>query len=389
MENDPSIEQEGRRTHQRLDKIAELLERSGIELDSIQRDTRVNVYQGYMNNADGEFETTDLYSASYIPKANLDDFISQADPVEIHPLEVETRGDDGYERNLILPDMQVAFRNIDGEMQPTHSPEAINVALQIIQDYQPDRVILNGDNLDFPTLGRFQQEPTFHGTFRHTVNYMHQVLAQIRANAPHARIVYIAGNHEQRMEKYISAKAPELGEIYQAGSEKKLHSIPFILNLDAIGNIEYIPGYPAGKYWLSDDIRAIHGQRVGAGSGASVTKVIKDDNNSATFGHVHRIEMAFRTLTEHKAKEDIGRVIVAASFGCLARITGEVPSYHSGTDDEGTPVREIENWQNGIGQIEIEKSTGRLALINAIFMDTFHPEEPYKTRFGNAVYVPN
>jgi hypothetical protein len=82
-------------------------------------------------------------------------------------------------------------------------------------------------------------------------------------------------------------------------------------------------------------------------------------------------------------------MVVAASFGCLARITGEVPSYHSGSDDEGHPVREIENWQNGIGQMEIERSTGRLAVCNAIFMDTFHPEEPYRTRFNGKVYTPN
>ena len=69
--------------------------------------------------------------------------------------------------------------------------------------------------------------------------------------------------------------------------------------------------------------------------------------------------------------------------GCLARIDGAVPSYHSGVDEDGRPERYIEDWQQGLGVVHISK-LGRFA-IDPILIDTFNN---YETRYNSKLYVP-
>jgi hypothetical protein len=242
---------------------------------------------------------------------------------------------------------------------------------------------MNGDNLDFTSISKHLPEHAFQGTLQLAINRVHKLLAEIRANAPNSKIIYIAGNHEQRLEKYVASKSPELFELRQAGQEKRVLTVPFLLNLDAIGNVEYVPGYPAGAYWLSNDLRAIHGHKVRSG-GSTAVAVLNGEEVSTIFGHVHRAEHMYRTAQTRYA----GHIAMGATYGCLADITGPVPSYGSGIDDEGHPVRHIENWINGLGRIILERATGRLMQSEQIIMDTFHPKHPYQTYFNGKVYQP-
>ena len=218
-----------------VDKLAELFERSGIDPNDILKVNRVNLYQGYMKNEDNEFETVDLMSVQYVPKSTElteDMFISQAKPTIIRPTKSTAKKSTSEKLAIILPDIQAGFRRYeDGTLDPIHDTKALDVALQLIKDCKPDQVVLNGDNLDFPQLGRFSQENTFAQTLNPTLDYVHQFLAQIRANAPDTKIIYLAGNHELRLSKYIMQYAERLYGVRQAGTTEKVLTIPFLLNL--------------------------------------------------------------------------------------------------------------------------------------------------------------
>ena len=345
-------------------------------------------YQMMYKDKEGEAHIVDLEANRYLHERTLElaDFISQAPNVDIHPAVIQAI-DTPHDRVIILPDMQVGYRKYDdGSTEPTHSEEAIEVALQIIADTQPHQVILNVDNIDFPTISKHWPENAFAGTMQLGINRVHEILAQIRASAPNAKIVYLAGNHEQRLEKYIARKAPELYDLQQANnpSHRRVLTVPFLLNLDQL-QVEYYPGYPAAGYWLNDEIQVIHGDIVRQGGAATAAAMLKRHESSVIYGHVHRAETGYRSSMTRYG----GHVAVAASFGCLANIEGKVPSYGSSVDDEGHPVRHVEDWQNAVGYLEIERKSGRLAMLHTIMIDTFNQLQPYQAYFRGKTYVPN
>lgn len=367
MEQEPQPTSEVQQNHDRLDKIAELLERSGISLDDVERVNRVNVYQGYMKNAEGEFETTDLYSVQYVPKGEEEErsYISQADPTVIKPTRV--RASKNKEKSaIILPDMQA----------PYEDPQALDVAYQIIRDTQPDEVIMNGDNLDLDLFSRFVGEGGIE-SLNDSINRVHKIMATIRANAPNARITWLEGNHELRLRKMLMQNARDLLGVRQAGTNSNVLSIPFLLNLADL-EIDYVSGYPANQYWVHPSLRVIHGHIVRS-SGNTAAAVAKSSDVSTIFGHVHRREHYSRVVNSY----NMGKIITAASFGCLAKVSGEVPSYHNGTTEDGQPVQYFESWQHGIGLVSWQGESHDIQQVN---IDTFNN---YRTRFGGKIYLPN
>jgi len=378
------MEKQPEKSTPETDKLADLFARSGIDPNDILKINRVNVYQGYMKNADGEFETTDLLSVQYTPRSTElteDMFIHQAKPTIIRPTKSTAKKSSAEKLAIILPDIQAGFRQYeDGTLDPIHDTKALDIALQLIKDCKPDQVVLNGDNLDFPQLGRFAQENTFGTTLNATLDYVHQFLAQIRANAPDTKIVYLAGNHELRLSKYIMQYAEKLYGVRQAGTTDRVLTIPFLLNLADI-DCEYRSGYPAAQYWINERLKAIHGHTVRP-AGKTAAALVNADETSTLFGHIHRHEYAARTAKNFSG----ARLVIAQSFGCLARIDGAVPSYGSGVDEmTDQPVQNWENWQQGVGAVYYQEGDSSFDTQQI----TIQTHNGYQTRFNGKIYVPN
>lgn len=68
---------------------------------------------------------------------------------------------------------------------------------------------------------------------------------------------------------------------------------------------------------------------------------------STIFGHIHRQEIQSKTTFDRNG--DIKNM--AISPGCLCRIDGTVPSVKGGQGDDGRPVTQYENWQQGISVV--------------------------------------
>lgn len=365
---------------EQISQIAELLRRSGVEPAGISHINKVNIWQGFIKNDEGEIETTDLYSVQYTPSGDMgeDQFIRQATPVRITPTRSQPRKNRD-KTAVILPDIQAGFRKFENEALPFHDVQALDVALQIIKDTKPDQVILNGDNLDLPQFGSYEQESSYAQTLNMTLDYVHQLLGQIRSNSPDSQIVYLAGNHEQRLTKYINRYAKELWGIRQAGTASSILTVPFLLNLAAL-DVRYESGYPANKYYINDRLKVIHGNVVRA-AGQTAAAIVRKEEDSTIFGHTHHHEYGARTSqTRYGA-----RLIIAQSFGCLARIDGHVPSYHNGVDDDGRPVTNFENWQQGLGIVEYRDGD---APFNT-HQITIQTHDGYETRFNGKIYTPN
>jgi len=259
---------------------------------------------------------------------------------------------------IALPDPQIGSRRLyDDTWDPFHDEAAMNVALQIVSYLEEtdrlDWVINLGDFLDLPSQGRFDQEASFAGTTQHAIDRGHLFLQQQRAAAgPNAHIVLIEGNHDRRMEKFILSNSAAAWGLKRANmDELPVMSLPNLLRLDEIG-VEYIDAYPAGAFWLTPTMRAIHGNKARSNGSTAAAYTNAEPHISTIFGHAHRLEIQSRTVFDRNGPIHS----IAVSPGCLCRVDGAVPSVNGSTHVDGRPAKHYENWQQGVAVITINEN---------------------------------
>jgi predicted phosphodiesterase len=280
--------------------------------------------------------------------------IQNAKPTIVTSSIVKPTKQSAWKTAVILPDPQIGFRRYEnGHLDPFHDLKAMNVALQIIAYEQTQngvhQVVNLGDFLDLPSQGRFAQEASFAQTTQLAIDAGHLFLAQQRATAPDAEIVLIEGNHDRRLQNFVEANALAAFGLKRAQkpTEWPVMSLPFLLRLDEL-NVTYIDSYPAGKHWIADNLRAIHGNKVRSNGSTAAAYTNDMGHISTVFGHTHRLEIQSRTTWDR-----VGKIrSMAISPGCLCRVDGAVPSVNGSIDPHGVPKETWENWQQGVAVIK-------------------------------------
>lgn len=254
---------------------------------------------------------------------------------------------------LSIPDAQIPF----------HDERALKLAHVAIRETYPDNIVNMGDMIDFPSLSRFEQRPEWTNQVQDSLDRTHQMLAQQRADAPDSRIYYLFGNHEQRLQKHMVHNNAELLGIKRANAEKELGvmTLEFLLRAKEL-EVEMIQGYPNGELWLEDDLVFKHGTIAKANQSTSLEYLKQNPYVNTVHGHSHRAEIQYRTTPTRDGYKQRW----AMSAGTVAKINGEVPSYHSTIDEHGEVVERAENWQQGVGIIEHNErlSNPSLAMIH-------------------------
>jgi predicted phosphodiesterase len=262
---------------------------------------------------------------------------------------------DGYETCVVLPDMQIGyFRARSGELEPTHDEEAIDIAFSIVKNLNPDLVVLVGDNLDFPEFGKYRLSSAYALTTQASIDRATVLCAQLRTVAPNARIVWLAGNHEERLVNFVLDNAKAAFGIKRGNTPDSwpVLSIPYLCRFDDYG-VDYVPGYPAGQFWINQRLRVIHGTKVRS-NGSTAHAYLNTEKSSVLYGHIHRREWAERSRDDF----DGPKTIMAASPGTLARCDGTVPSTKGSIDLDGRPMTIVEDWQQGIGVVTYQPGEG-------------------------------
>lgn len=347
-----------------LGRIADLLERNGIDIDEVGAVKRVSLYQAVTKDSEtGEPTVHDLTAVQIMPKwADGPEWpvIEQGKPYKLPPTKsTVNKKSTEWSTAVVLPDMQIGyFRLADDSLEPTHDEIALDVALSITRDAQPDVIVLVGDNLDFPEFGKYLTTAPFQRTTQAAIDRATLLAAQLRAAAPDAKIVWIAGNHEERLPRFIATNAAAAFGLRRGNSPESwpCMSVPYLCRFDEYG-IDYLAGYPASMYWINERLRVIHGDKVNS-NGVTASKFLAREKVSVIYGHIHRREWAEMTREDH----DGPRTILAASAGCLARIDGAVPSVKGGHDLDGRPIVRHEDWQQGIAIVDFKAGDGDFHL---------------------------
>jgi len=250
------------------------------------------------------------------------------------PAPSHERAPDTPARALIIPDSQHGFlANEDGTLTPLHNEAACSVAVGVAQMIQPEEIILLGDMLDLAGFSTHRKHPRAKYTTNFALRALHVWLRQLREACPNARITYLEGNHEERINRVLTDTIDEMVGVRPVGEEREAVSLPRLLALDKL-HVDYIGPY-GEDYWLWDRVRIHHGHVVGGGSGKTVSKIVNSALYDEIVGHIHRREWVAKKIRVPKGF----RTVEVLSPGCLCWTDGRVPA-QSG--------RKGENWQNGL-----------------------------------------
>lgn len=309
-----------------------------------------NAWEQAQKGPDGAVRHVQLHQVkAHLERRHLDG-VRPARPVPRRP----SKATPGGERAVFIPDAQVGFRwSLDFQrLEPMHDRAAMDAAVQVVAAVRPSVVVVLGDMLDLaPWSTKFPRPPELRQTTQPAVDELHWWLTEIADAAPRAHLVYVMGNHEDRIDRALNEAIPEASRLRPAGEEEPALSVARLLQLDALG-YEVVGPYGA-EWWLWDRVRVHHGEVVRRGGGATAAAVVRAATHSEVFGHVHRVETAQRTLHGPGGR----RVVTAMSPGSLCRVDGSVPGVSTRPD-----------WQQGVG-VAVQDETGHDHLVALPIVD--------------------
>lgn len=217
---------------------------------------------------------------------------------------------------LIIPDTH----------RPYHDKRAWSLVLKTGKFFMPDELIILGDFADFYAVSSHNKDPERALRFNDELSDVITGLKELKALKA-KKNVFIAGNHEDRLTRYLQSKAPELYNVV---------SIPALLQLDMLG-FEYVPYrnfYQTGKLYLTHD--------VGSSGSSALQNALKTFNRNIITGHTHRMGLVIEGSIEQKTH-------LSASFGWLG---------NSAEIDYMSKAKVYKDWQLGFGIAYLDEKTG-------------------------------
>ena len=145
--------------------------------------------------------------------------------------------------------------------------------LQVAKELKPDRIIVLGDFADFFALSKYDKNPNRASNLEYEVGLVAEGLDELDAiGAKHKQ--YIAGNHEDRLERYLMSSAPELFNLVKLAEILKLKERGW-------GYTPYKAYYKLGCIVYTHDL--------GKAGKYAVHAALADAQNSVIIGHTHRL----------------------------------------------------------------------------------------------------
>jgi len=163
---------------------------------------------------------------------------------------------------------------------PFQDEKCIQLLLECGKRIRPDGYAILGDLIDFYSLSTFDKDPERLNNLQADIDTAASFLCTLRANNKKAQIIYIEGNHEKRLQKFLW-RHPEINSLRSMNVEGLLELQQF--------NIKYISakGKCAAKYRIGD-MYFFHGSVIRKHSGYSAKAMYDKYGVTLMCGHTHR-----------------------------------------------------------------------------------------------------
>jgi len=209
---------------------------------------------------------------------------------------------------------------------PYHDINAIEIALEKAYKDNVDSIYLNGDILDFYQVSRFTKEGGAM-SIKEERDMFFEFIGWIKENF-NVPIYFKAGNHEERLAKYINEKAPDLAQIPEL-------SLSGFLKLDEL-DVQFIDGR---QKTMMGKLIVVHGHEFGESIFSPVNPargLFLRAKSTTLAGHNHQ-------TSEHHENNLKNDSMACFSTGCLCQLT---PNYR--------PFA-YTKWNHGFAIVEIDE----------------------------------
>jgi len=211
------------------------------------------------------------------------------------------------EKNAVISDLHIPFED----------PKAIDCALDYLKAYKPNKVIIDGDLLDFYSLSTFDRCPDRKETVTDEIYSARKFLYKLRKTVgKDTKISYLHGNHENRLQRFLW-RNPEL---YGLDSLE----LKNLLDLKKFGIKEVKVN---GDYWseLRGEVKVgdtiiMHGDgrlnraKYSSNPGYAALNTLKQRvGENVIIGHTHRLAQIYNMVGD---KNNVG-----IENGCLCKVS--------------------------------------------------------------------
>lgn len=220
---------------------------------------------------------------------------------------------------------------------PMHDEDFHRLTVQMMRDEQPERIVVAGDLIDYASISRHKKRGGEAGV-NESLQAAYDVLRSYREACPNSEIVFLDGNHEQRMFDALESKGLlSVAQVKRPGEDHTLLSTRHLLRLDELHIEQVFPpdhcGYEHAEYKIPDGPYVRHGWLSSSGAGSSALKTLDRLRRNIIVAHTHRSAVTWHT---HWVNGDPVR-LVAVETGTAARLTEQGMSYAIAPD-----------WQNSL-----------------------------------------
>lgn len=221
---------------------------------------------------------------------------------------------------LFVPDTHIPYQ---------HQP-SWELMLQVAHDLGPKHIVVIGDLADFFTVSDHLKDPRRALRLEYEMEQVNEKLDELDALGAEYKL-FIAGNHEDRLRRFLEEKAPEIFGFVD---------VPRLLKLEERG-WQYTPYKQyakLGKLYLTHD--------VGTSGRLAVFKASETFEHSVVTGHTHRLAYIVNGNATGEYK-------VSAQFGWLGDVE-QVDYMHLASAKK--------DWALGFGIGYLDPATGYVYL---------------------------
>ena len=215
-------------------------------------------------------------------------------------------------------------------MPDTHEPfsdeRAVATFLEAAYVYQPDQLVLIGDYSDFFAVSQHQKPPGRKYRFRDEIDLSNDGLDQLDSLGIKEK-VFLEGNHENRLTRYMAREAPELDCITPTAKQ--------LLKIDEREGWEW---YDYGVPYRIGEIAFVHD--VGRCGVNAMRASLADFGGNLVFGHTHRLGVFYDGTVD-------GDIRVCMNVGWL----GDYDAI-----DYMHKFKAKRSWQHGFGIVDMDEN---------------------------------
>ena len=237
----------------------------------------------------------------------------------------------------------VRLAKVADQHHPYADPAALDLAMQIVHEFEPDVLPALDDFFDFPSFSSFASaRPAFKlrwdGNLENAVEHHRAVMASWSDVAPDAVMPSLMGNHERRLWRYLRKNASAASE-YALGK--------FIEDLTSHGIL--FLGEDADELELSPGLIIMHGRYATKNTATALknTMDLYGYHRNVLMGHIHRLASLTKSGADY--------TVTAMASGCLTELRPHYNPRH-------------QNWQHGIALAYYDSNSRDTALYNVEFI---------------------